>query len=244
MSDDEVHNIACLVCGTDLVYDKSEKEQSCVFCGDVESSPIYCPRGHFVCDTCHSSDAVEFLQRLAELDRSTNPKEVADKAMSHPSFKFHGPEHHGLVPAAILIAMKNRGLARLDGTPVTFEMILEGIRRGMKIPGGFCGYAGACGACIGAGIATALFVGSTPIKGPERTISHKATTDALYLSQDGLRRCCKRATYIGLTASMDLLRSEYGVDLGESPTYQSCKFSSKSRDCEEEACQYFKGLVS
>ena len=244
MVNDTEHNIACLVCGTDLVYDKSEKEQSCVYCGEVESSPIYCPNGHFVCDTCHSSDAVEFLQRLAELDTSTDPKDVADKAMSHPSFKFHGPEHHGLVPAAILIAMKNRGVTMPDGASITYEVVLEGIRRGMKIPGGFCGYAGTCGACVGAGVAVALFVGSTPTRGPEKTISHKATTDALYLSQDGLRRCCKRATYFGLTAAMDLLRKEYDVDLGESPEHKSCKFSTKSRDCEEASCPYYKGSAS
>jgi hypothetical protein len=241
MPKDTEHEIACMVCGTDLVYDKSANEQTCVYCGENESSPIHCPNGHFVCDTCHSSDAVEFLERLAELDTSKDPKDVAQKAMSHPSFKFHGPEHHGLVPAAILIAMKNKGIARPDGTPITFEVVLEGIRRGMKIPGGFCGYAGACGACVGAGVATALFVGSTPTKGPERTVAHSATSKALYLSQDGLRRCCKRATYIGLTAAMDLLRNDYDINLGDSPEYKSCKFSTKSRDCEEASCPYNKG---
>ena len=244
MTGDAEHNIACMVCGTELVYDKSEKEQTCVYCGEVFSSPIYCPNGHFVCDSCHSSDAISLLERLAELDTSTDPKIVVDKAMSHSSFKFHGPEHHGLVPAAILIAMKNRGIARPDGSPITFEMILEGIRRGMKIPGGFCGYAGTCGACVGAGVAVALFVGSTPVKGPERTIAHKATTTALYLSQDGLRRCCKRATYYGLTSAMNLLRDEYDIDLGEAPAYKSCKYSPKSRDCEEENCPFFKGHQS
>jgi hypothetical protein len=241
MIKDTEHDIACMVCGTDLVYDKSAREQSCVYCGENESSPIYCPNGHYVCDTCHSSGAVELLERLAELDTSTDPNDVTEKAMSHPSFKFHGPEHHGLVPAAILIAMKNRGVSRPDGSPVTFEVVLEGIRRGMKIPGGFCGYAGACGACIGAGVATALFVGSTPTKGPERTIAHSVTSKALYLSSDGLRRCCKRATYIGLTAAMDLLRDEYGIDLGESPKHKTCNFSEKSRDCEEASCPYYKG---
>ena len=244
MTEDTEHNIACMVCGTDLVYDKAAKEQTCIYCGEVESSPIYCPDGHFVCDSCHSSDAVEFLQRLAELDKSKDPKDVAEKAMSHPSFKFHGPEHHGLVPAAILIALKNRGVTRPDGSPITFEVIIEGIRRGMKIPGGFCGYAGTCGACVGAGVATALFVGATPTKGPERTVANSATTTALSLSQNGLRRCCKRATYFGLTAAMDLLRDQYEIDLGESPKHKSCKFSMKSRDCEEESCPYYKGSVS
>ncbi|MHA2149487.1 MAG: DUF5714 domain-containing protein [Candidatus Thorarchaeota archaeon] len=223
MTNDTEHNIACMVCGTDLVYDNSAREQSCVYCGELESSPIYCPNGHFVCDSCHSSDAVEFLHRLAEHDTSKDPKDVAEKAMSHPSFKFHGNEHHGLVPAAILVSMKNRGLSRPDGSLITNEVVHEGIIRGMKIPGGFCGYAGTCGACVGAGVATALFVGSTPTKGPERTIAQSATTTALYLSQDGLRRCCKRATYFGLTAAMDLLRNQYDIDLGESPEHKSCK---------------------
>lgn len=124
--------------------------------------------------------------------------------------------------------MKNRGVTRLDGSPITFEVVLEGIRRGMKIPGGFCGYTGACGACVGAGVAVALFVGSTPTKGPERTIAHSATTTALYMSQDGLRRCCKRSTNFGLTAAMDLLRNQYDIDLGDSPVHNSCQHA----DCD------------
>jgi len=140
------HNMACMVCGTQLVYDKTAQEQECIYCGSTESSAIYCPDGHFVCDSCHSNDAIAFLELLAEVDTSTDPNDVVDKALTHPSFKFHGPEHHSLVPAAILIAMKNRSIPKTDGTQVTAEVVLEGIRRGSKIPGGFCGYAGTCGA--------------------------------------------------------------------------------------------------
>jgi hypothetical protein len=244
MTNDIDHNIACMVCGTDLVYDKTAREQKCIYCGEDESSPIYCPNGHFVCDACHSSDAIAFLQRLAEVDMNRDPEAIMDKALSHPSFKFHGPEHHSLVPAAILIAMKNRGITRTDGSPITLEIILEGIRRGSKIPGGFCGYAGTCGACVGAGVAVALFVGSTPTKGPERKVAHTATSNALSLSLDGLRRCCKRATYFGLTAAMNLLRNDYGIDFGEPPEYKSCKYSEQNRDCEETSCPYFKRAAS
>jgi len=244
MTNNKVHNIACMMCGADLVYDKTATEHTCSYCGEKESSLIYCPNGHFVCDSCHSSDALGFLEILAERDKSLDPKDIADRAMSHPSFKFHGPEHHGLVPAAILIAMKNRGITKPDGSSITNETILEGIRRGMRIPGGFCGYAGTCGACVGAGVATALFLDSTPTKGPERTVAHSATTKALYMSQDGLRRCCKRATYFGLTAAMDLLRTDYNIDLGESPEYRSCKYSTRNRDCEEQSCPYFRGPAS
>ncbi|MHA2359605.1 MAG: hypothetical protein ACXAB5_04985, partial [Candidatus Thorarchaeota archaeon] len=60
----------------------SDKEQICVYCGGKEESPIYCPNGHFVCDTCHSKDAIGFLEKLAEVDKSTDPMVVADNALS------------------------------------------------------------------------------------------------------------------------------------------------------------------
>jgi hypothetical protein len=233
------HNIACMICGTELIYDKTARDQVCYYCGSHETSAIFCPEGHFVCDSCHSMNALTFLEFLADTDTSVSPIEVANKAMTHPSFKFHGPEHHSLVPAAVLIAMKNRGMTKIDGEPVTERTILEGIRRGSKIPGGWCGYAGACGACIGAGVAVALFIGSTPTRGRERTISHAATCRALVSNQDDLTRCCKRATYYGLSAAMNLLKEEYGIDLGSVPEPHSCQFSEKNRDCEKEDCPYY-----
>jgi hypothetical protein len=215
------YDTACMICGTQLVYDNTAHEQVCYYCGAKEISPIYCPEGHFICD----------------------PMDVVHKALTHPSFKFHGPEHHSLVPAAILIAMKNRGIPKTDGSPITTEIILEGIKRGARIPGGFCGYAGTCGACVGAGVAVALFVGSTPTRGPERKLAHCATTRALILSQDGLTRCCKRATYYGLSTAINLLREEYDIDLGPVPQIHSCKYSDRNRDCEEEDCPYFATSV-
>jgi hypothetical protein len=234
------HNMACMVCGTRLVYDKTSQEQECIYCGSTEASAIYCPDGHFVCDSCHSKDAIAFLELLAEVDTSTEPIDVVDKALTHPSFKFHGPEHHSLVPAAILIAMKNRGIPKTDGVQITPEVVHEGIRRGSKIPGGFCGYAGTCGACVGSGVAVALYIGSTPRSGAERKIAHAATTDAMYLSMDGLRRCCKRATYYGLTAAMTLLKKEFDIDLGTIPEVGTCKYSERNRNCEYENCIYFQ----
>jgi hypothetical protein len=238
------HDMACMICGTELVYDKTARDQVCYYCGSHELSAISCPEGHFICDSCHSKDALAFLERLAEVERSKSPIDVAHKALMHPSFKFHGPEHHSLVPAAILIAMKNQGIPKQDGEPVTKETILEGIKRGAKIPGGFCGYAGTCGACVGAGVAVALFIGSTPTRGPERKIAHAATYRALGSSQDGLTRCCKRATYYGLSAAINLLREEYGIDLGPVPEIHSCQYSDRNRDCEESDCPYFAPSIS
>ncbi len=158
------HQFACMICGDELVYDTKSNDYECMYCHEVQQSQIYCPNGHFVCDECHSSDAIGLLQMMLVHETETNPIEIVEKAFVHQSFSFHGPEHHSFVPTAILIALKNRNVARSDGESITDEIILEGIRRGSKIPGGFCGYAEACGACVGVGVAIALFTGSTPKK--------------------------------------------------------------------------------
>ncbi len=230
-----------MVCGTQLVYASDAIEQTCNYCDEVYQSPIYCPDGHFVCDSCHSSDALAFLGRLAENSKIVEPQEVVELAYQHHSVHFHGPEHHALVPAALLIAMKNRGIKRPDGVDITAETVLEGIRRGAKIPGGFCGYAGTCGACVGAGVTVALYLGSTPRRAREREMAHRATAEAIEMVRDGLVRCCKRSTFYGLTAAMNLLRQTSNIDLGTVPQPKSCQHSERNRDCEKEKCRYYPG---
>ncbi len=228
-----------MICGKTLIYNDSATEQLCQYCNEGHIAPISCPDGHYVCDTCHSADAIGLLQRMADGELSIEPREIVEYAFSHPSFSFHGPEHHSLVPAAILIALRNRRITRSDGTFVTENMILEGIRRGSVIPGGFCGYAGNCGACVGAGIAIAIFLGSTPKRAEERFKAHQATVDALTLAQDSLVRCCKRSTYYGLTAAMKFLKEKMDIDIGEIPPAKSCRNWSRNRDCAMHECSFF-----
>jgi hypothetical protein len=228
-----------MICGTELTYAETANKYLCVYCGTVFDSQIICPNGHFVCDTCHSADAVTLLEKMAESEESIHPKEIVESAFIHPSFSFHGPEHHSLVPAAILISLKNRNCKKPDGESITVDIIKEGINRGSKIPGGFCGYAGTCGACVGAGVAIALFLGSTPTKGSEKTKAHEATTKALTLSQDGLVRCCKRATFYGISTAMGILKEEHNIDLGPIPENGSCKNYERNRDCAGRKCYYF-----
>ncbi|MFW9863506.1 MAG: DUF5714 domain-containing protein [Candidatus Thorarchaeota archaeon] len=236
------HDFACMICGETLVYSDKGSEHICDYCGLDFISTIYCPKGHFICDECHSANALELLRRMAEGEKSSNPRKILEEAFNHSSFTFHGPEHHSLVPAALLIAMKNRGIARPNGENVTLKMILEGIRRGSKIPGGFCGTAGNCGACVGAGIAIALFLGSTLTKGPERLSAHRATIAALERVTDGLIRCCKRSSLYGIGAAIEILRKNHGVDLGPEPEVGSCENWKRNRDCARDACVFFPKL--
>lgn len=241
MNKEDSHGFACMVCGGTLIYSDKATEQICDYCGQRTKSTIYCPSGHFVCDACHSGDAIELLNRMADSNDRINPVDIVEEAYLHHAFKFHGPEHHSLVPAAILIALKNLAVTRPNGETLTTEMVREGIRRGAKIPGGFCGTAGNCGACVGAGIAIAVFLGSTPTKGPERKASILTTIAALEMVTDGLIRCCKRSTFHGITAAIRVLRTEFKVDIGPEPAPKSCKNSHLNRDCAKQECVFFPG---
>ena len=235
---EDKHEFACMICGSTLDYSDEPKEYSCYYCHSKSVGLISCPEGHYVCDACHSNDALEFLRALSEREDIKDVGEIINLAFSHPSFTFHGPEHHSLVPLAILLTLRNRGIQKPDGTDLTLNDLLEGIRRGSAIPGGFCGYAGSCGGCIGAGIAIAIFLGSTPKKPKERNIATKATQIGLEMARDKLVRCCKRSTFYGVTAAIEVL-NELGIDIGPKPERHSCRFWERSPDCERNRCKYF-----
>ncbi|MFX0056240.1 MAG: DUF5714 domain-containing (seleno)protein, partial [Candidatus Hermodarchaeota archaeon] len=59
------HDFACMICGETLVYSDKGSEHICDYCGLDFISTIYCPKGHFICDECHSADALELLRRMA-----------------------------------------------------------------------------------------------------------------------------------------------------------------------------------
>ena len=58
---------------------------------------------------------------------------------------MHGPEHHIMVGAALLTAYKNAG-----GEIDLQQALVEMMSRGRSVPGGACGFWGACGAGISA----------------------------------------------------------------------------------------------
>lgn len=97
----------------------------------------------------------------------TDPVVLMQTIRSHPHFRMHGPEHHAMVPAVILTALRNRGCF------VTHEQFTTAIQRGQTIGGGSCAFCGACGAAIGVGVATSLLLGATPYDADKRQAAQK-----------------------------------------------------------------------
>ena len=94
--------------------------------------------------------------------------------MAMPFCHMHGPEHHVMVGAALLTAYKNAG-GQIDLTKALHEMY----RRGKAVPGGACGFWGACGAGISAGQFVAIATDSTPLAAAPWGLSNQMTAKAL-----------------------------------------------------------------
>jgi hypothetical protein len=222
----------CAVCGTGLLHNSTPVTAECAYCGAEEKTLIYCPDGHYVCDSCHRRDAVEMVATMLHASASTSPNELLEMLMSHPSVPMHGPEHHSFVPAVLVTSARNTGHMVPEGA------IDEAIRRGSKVPGGWCGYYGVCGAGAGLGIAVSILTGATPVKGYERGLANDATSLALAKIADGYPRCCKRAARIALETGIAYMEDRLGIVLKSDPS-PVCAYFTRNAECPEEKCTYY-----
>jgi hypothetical protein len=224
----------CGVCGRPLVYGTEEVRKSCDFCGKEFSTLIYCPEGHYVCDTCHSKGALDVLKDVLSRTTSTDPIEILEKVMAHPAVPMHGPEHHAMVPAILVAAARNAGY------PVPKGALEKAIERGAKVPGGWCGSHGACGGGIGVGTAVSILTGATPLTGKTRALANEATAYVLGKLIDGGPRCCKRASRKALEAGTEFLKSRMGINLTLDKEIK-CDYVQRNKECIRKACPYYPG---
>ncbi len=233
------HHQGCIVCGAELEYLAAPEAVRCAFCGAASESPVRCRETHFVCDACHAAPASDAIERGCLASDSTDPIALATSLMRHPSVKLHGPEHHFLVPAALLTALCNaRGQA--SAKP---RLLAEARRRAGAVAGGFCGFQGACGAGVGVGIFVSLATGATPLTRESWGLANAATGQALtVIGSLGGPRCCKRTSWLALLGGIRFARQELGVRLeGRGP---ACEWSEVNAECLERACPFHPGRRS
>jgi len=145
---------------------------------------------------------------------------------------MHGPEHHAIVAAAIVAAARN------SGHPIPFKAVESALGRGEKVPGGWCGFYGACGAAIGVGVAVSVLTKATPLTGRTRSLALEATSAALASIADGDPRCCKRAGRKAIEVAIRYLDLNLGIALSKGIDTK-CRDSHRNRECPEDRCPYF-----
>jgi len=224
----------CLVCGQALLHQRTAITAKCVYCGKEEQGFFICPAGHYVCNDCHRRPAVAAILSVCRQTGEKNPLAIAEEIMRQPSLKMHGPEHHVLIAAALLTAIKNAT------GQVTWPAVLEGIRRGMEVPGGYCAYFGACGAGIGVGIAGSVLWQATPLAAQERKQTGDLTAKVLQaIAAMGGVRCCKASVRMALQTAVQILHQEYGLQLPVDNVKQ-CDYRHRNNACNQASCPYYR----
>ncbi len=226
----------CGVCGKTLVYATDPVVRSCDLCGAEQATLIYCPAGHFVCDACHGKTAMDAVRHVLATTTLADPVAILEQVMAHPGLPMHGPEHHAIVPGAIIAAARNAGASIPDGA------LEAALKRAAKVPGGWCGYYGTCGAAVGVGVAVSVLTTATPLKGKQRSLALGATSCALARMVDGDPRCCKRASLIAVRAAVDYLRDRLGIDLPAGDGVR-CGYTARNAQCARERCDFFDASV-
>ena len=224
----------CLICKAPLEYLTQDEPMECAVCGKREPSKTRCVKGHYVCSDCHTQ-GMDSILGLCLSEASKDPLAILENMMAMPFCYMHGPEHHVMVGAALLTAYKNAGGA-LD-LP---EALREMYRRGKAVPGGACGFWGACGAGISAGQFLAIATGSTPLASEPWGLSNRMTAMALdSIGRNGGPRCCKRDSYSAILAAVDFTAEHLGIQMEKSVPL--CTRSGQNNQCIGNRCPFFGG---
>lgn len=219
----------CLICRQPLEYLEEDVLMECAVCHKKESSKTRCIQGHYVCSECHTR-----IIGLCLHEHSKNPIKIIDKMMAMPFCHMHGPEHHVMVGAALLTAYHNAG-----GKVELWKALPEMYHRGKEVPGGACGFWGACGAGISTGMYLSIVTKSTPLAEKEWGLSNQMTARALQkIGEAGGPRCCKRDSYLSIIEAVRFTEEKLGVHM-EIKEF-SCTRSDRNNQCIQKACPFYK----
>ena len=145
---------------------------------------------------------------------------------------MHGPEHHVMVGAALLTAYHNAG-----GDIALSDALMEMLRRGKSVPGGACGFWGACGAGISTGMFVSIISGSTPLTDEPFALSHKMTAAALgQIGEIGGPRCCKRDSFLSILTAIDFVKEHFGIALQKPEVV--CRYAAQNNQCIGKRCPF------
>ena len=223
----------CLICKAPLEYLETGEMMECAICHKKEQSKTRCVEGHYVCSECHTK-GMDAIVGLCLNETSSGPIEILEKMMAQPFCHMHGPEHHVMVGSALLTAYKNAG-----GDIDLRQALTEMMNRGKSVPGGACGFWGACGAGISAGMFVSIISKSTPLTVEPFGLSNLMTARALeQIGTVGGPRCCKRDSYLSILAAIDFTKEHFSIEMKKPEVV--CGYSAQNNQCIGKRCPFAK----
>ena len=177
--------------------------------------------------------AIKIIEDIKQ-EPGFNPVLIFKNMARKDYISIHGPEHHILDGASLLMAYYNAGGA-IDIDAALDKLLQEGLR----MPGAMCGLWGVCGAITSIGAALSIIDGTGPLSTDGTWGNHMSfTSDALNeLGKINGPRCCKRDAMIAFKHGIEYVNSHYDVTLEYED--QTCEFKSQNQQCIKERCPFY-----
>ncbi len=174
------------------------------------------------------------IQDIKE-ETGINPVKIFKRMASKDYISMHGPEHHILDGACVLVAYNNAG-----GNINLDEFLERLVSEGLKMPGAMCGHWGICGAITSIGAVLSILDKTGPLSDDGTWGNHMAyTSDAIgELGKINGPRCCKRDAMIAFKHGIEYINNHYDVKLEYEP--QTCEFHSMNQQCIKEKCPFYE----
>lgn len=168
-------------------------------------------------------------------EKGINPVEIFKNIAKNEYINIHGPEHHVLDGASILVAYKNAG-GDIDLDSALEKLLFEGL----KMPGAMCGLWGVCGAITSVGAALSIIDKTGPLSTDGTWGEHmQFTSNAIgELGKINGPRCCKRDAMIAFKYGIKYINEHYGVTLENLDI--KCEYSGMNMQCIKERCPYYE----
>lgn len=175
------------------------------------------------------------LQLLEEIKKetSTNPVTIFQHMAAKSYIPMHGPIHHVLDGACLLVAFKNAG-GNID-----FEAALTKLKQeGLRMPGAMCGLWGVCGAVASMGAALAIIDSTGPLTTDGSWGKHMCFTSAAVAEMGQINgpRCCKRDALLSFKNAVAYINRNYDVHLD----FETCEciYYPQNQQCIKEKCPF------
>jgi hypothetical protein len=230
----------CLVCGSALDYLHQSENLVCVYCGAADQGHVKCPEGHFVCETCHRSDAMQMIEGVIFTTELKDPVAIAELMMGHPNLPMLGCEHAYIAAGALMAALKNSPYGKGKITDADIREVFA--RTAKQAVSGYCGLTGVCGIAPAVGACLSIFLGSRCGSDTEQKITMNSVIKVSQVVAELTGpSCCKAYVRAALSEAVTIFMERFGIVLPVAKTSIVCKDSNRHpHGCREERCPYYR----
>ncbi|NLY71990.1 MAG: hypothetical protein GX076_09995 [Clostridiales bacterium] len=175
--------------------------------------------------------------RIYKENENIQSTELGLHLLDAPPLKMYCPQHHYLIPAAMLTAAYN---AQSRPIEMLQNDLIEAMMRAKNVLPAFCGLYGSCGTAVGLGIYASILTDTDQYSVHSWALVNRIVGECLLkISQTDGPRCCKRSSYIALLVGEKFSKEEFKLDLGKTESIQCTHYIRNKEECKKKECPFF-----